>query len=67
MRGRSGNVPDAGKRKKTEMADYTTCVRLVEGRAEVHTGGGTFTVAAGNDTPGALRCPVELVVAALGS
>jgi len=49
------------------MADYSAHVRLVGGGVEVHTGDGTFMVAAGKDTPGVLRCPVELVVAALGS
>jgi len=49
------------------MKKYSSRIRLVEGRAEVQIGNRSFTVARRDEHNRSHTCPVELVVAALGS
>ena len=49
------------------MAESSSHVRLVNGKAEVHFGSRSFTVAGLGAGTRSLCCPVELVAGALGS
>ncbi|MEA3437618.1 MAG: hypothetical protein U9R43_14205 [Thermodesulfobacteriota bacterium] len=49
------------------MLKYSSNTRLVEGRAEVQIGNRSFTIARRDEHNRSHTCPVELVVAALGS
>lgn len=49
------------------MKKYSSSVCLVEGRAEVQIGNRSFTISRRDEHNRSYTCPVELVVAALGS
>lgn len=49
------------------MTVFHSRVTLVNGRAEVHFGNRTFTVAGKDAEESSLCCPIELMVGALGS
>lgn len=49
------------------MAESTTYVRFVNGKAKVHFDSRSFTVAGREAGNSSLCCPIELVVGALGS
>lgn len=49
------------------MTDYNTYARLVEGRAEVQMGSRRISVSRRDVTSEPDSCPIELLVAALGS
>ncbi len=49
------------------MSEYTTQVRLANGRAQVRTGEREWVVSRRDDAGGLDSCPLELLVAALGS
>ena len=49
------------------MAESSSHVRFVDGKAEVHFGSRSFTVAGLDAGNSSLCCPVELVAGALGS
>lgn len=49
------------------MTAYSSHVKLVNNRAEVHFGNRSFTVAGRDAEDSSLCCPIELMVGALGS
>ena len=49
------------------MLEYSSRTRLVEEHAEVQIGNRSFTIACRDEHNRSHTCPVELVVAALGS
>ncbi len=49
------------------MVDYTTHVRLVEGRAEIETKNRSLQASRRDEPNDPYNCPVELLIGALGS
>ena len=49
------------------MNDYSSHVTYKNGKAHVHSGNRSFTVARRDAADGYLACPIEMVSAALGS